>query len=130
MTITPMAFHVLAKPTGPICDLDCDYCFFLSKELLYPGDRFRMADELLSTYLRQLLEAHRTPQVTVAWQGGEPTLMGLDFYRRAIEVQERYRKPGMSFENTIQTNGTLLTTTLQDNYLQEACAAAQDEGNG
>ena len=92
MTNTPMAFHVLAKPTGPICDLDCDYCFFLSKELLYPDDRFRMADELLSTYLRQLLEAHRTPQVTVAWQGGEPTLMGLDFFRRSVELVEQMRK--------------------------------------
>ena len=71
------AYHVLAKPTGPICNLDCEYCFFLSKELLYPGDRFRMADELLETYLRQLLESQRAPEVTVAWQGGEPTLLGV-----------------------------------------------------
>ena len=63
---TPPAFHLLAKPTGPICNLDCEYCFFLSKEMLYPGDRFRMADEMLETYLKQLLEAHRTPEVTVA----------------------------------------------------------------
>ena len=70
---TPPAFHLLAKPTGPICNLDCEYCFFLSKEMLYPGDRFRMADELLENYIRQLFEAHRTPEVTVAWQGGEPT---------------------------------------------------------
>ena len=60
-------FHVLAKPTGPICNLDCEYCFFLSKEMQYPGDRFRMADELLETYLRQLLESHLTVEVTVAW---------------------------------------------------------------
>lgn len=108
MTNTPMAFHVLAKPTGPICDLDCDYCFFLSKELLYPGDRFRMADELLSTYLRQLLEAHRTPQVTVAWQGGEPTLMGLDFFRRSVELVEQLRQPWQQVAYTIQTNGVSL----------------------
>ena len=77
----PPAFHLLAKPTGPICNLDCEYCFFLSKEMLYPGDRFRMADELLETYIIRLLESHRTPDVTVAWQGGEPTMMGLDFFR-------------------------------------------------
>jgi uncharacterized protein len=55
---TPAAFHLLAKPTGAVCNLDCSYCFFLSKEMLYPGSRFRMADELLETYLRQLIEAH------------------------------------------------------------------------
>jgi uncharacterized protein len=67
-----------------------------------------MSDEVLEAYIRQLIEAHQTPQVTVAWQGGEPTLMGLDFYRRAIELQKKYARPGMTFENTMQTNGTLL----------------------
>ncbi|HEY7939579.1 MAG TPA: radical SAM protein, partial [Acidimicrobiales bacterium] len=105
----PAGFHVLAKPTGPICNLDCEYCFFLSKEALYPGDRFRMGDELLDTYIRQLLESHTTPEVTIAWQGGEPTLMGVDHFRRAIELVEQYRRPGQTVEHTIQTNGTLLT---------------------
>ncbi len=105
---SPEAFHVLAKPTGAICNLGCSYCFFLDKEELYEGSRFHMSDEDLDRYIRQLIAAHSSPTVTVAWQGGEPTLMGLDFYRRAIEIQERYRKPGMVFENTIQTNGTLL----------------------
>ncbi len=105
----PAGFHVLAKPTGPICNLDCEYCFFLSKEALYPGDRFRMGDELLDTYIRQLLESHTTPEVTIAWQGGEPTLMGVDHFRRAIELVELYRRPGQTVEHTIQTNGTLLT---------------------
>ena len=104
----PPRIHMLAKPTGAICNLACSYCFFLDKELLYPGSRFRMSDEVLENYIRQLIEAHRSPQVTVAWQGGEPTLMGIDFFRRAIELQEKYRKPGMTFENTMQTNGTLL----------------------
>ena len=80
----PPAYHVLAKPTGAVCNLNCEYCFFLSKEQLYPGSRFRMSDELLETYIRQLIESHRTLEVTIAWQGGEPTLMGLDFYRRAV----------------------------------------------
>ncbi|AKB12167.1 Putative arylsulfatase regulatory protein [Methanosarcina thermophila TM-1] len=99
---------MLAKPTGSICNLACAYCYFLDKEALYPGSKFCMSDEVLENYIRQLITAHRSPQVTVAWQGGEPTLMGIDFYRRAIELQEKYRKPGMNFENTMQTNGTLL----------------------
>lgn len=105
----PLAFHVMAKPTGAICNLDCEYCFFLSKELLYPGDRFRMADDLLVTYIRQLLEAHaQAPEVVVAWQGGEPTLMGLDFFRRTIEIEREFAVPGQRVLNTLQTNGTLL----------------------
>ncbi len=87
ITDAPPAFHLLAKPTGAVCNLDCSYCFFLSKEMLYPGSRFRMADELLEAYLRQLIEAHaRVPEVQIAWQGGEPTLMGLDFFRRSVEL--------------------------------------------
>lgn len=108
-TTPPPRIHVLAKPTGAICNLDCEYCFFLEKERLYPGSRFKMGDELLETYIRQLVESHRSNRVTVAWQGGEPTMRGIDFFRRALEFQEKYKKPGMIFENTLQTNGTLLT---------------------
>ncbi|HET6445032.1 MAG TPA: anaerobic sulfatase maturase [candidate division Zixibacteria bacterium] len=104
----PVAFHLLAKPTGAICNLDCAYCFFLEKEMLYPGSKFRMSDELLEQYIRQLIESHKINNVMVAWQGGEPTLMGLDFYRRSIELEEKYQRPGMTFLNTMQTNGTLL----------------------
>ena len=105
----PRAFHLLAKPTGAVCNLDCTYCFFLSKEMLYPGSRFRMADDLLDAYLRQLIEAHAgAPEVVVAWQGGEPTMMGLPFFRRSVELAERYRRPGQRIMHTIQTNGTLL----------------------
>jgi uncharacterized protein len=103
-------FHVMAKPTGAVCNLDCEYCFFLSKEMLYPGSRFRMAADLQETYIRQLLESHaRAPEVVVAWQGGEPTMMGLDFFRRSVELEQRYARPGQKILNTIQTNGTLLT---------------------
>ena len=105
----PEAVHILAKPTGAICNLACSYCFFLDKELLYEGDRFRMSEQVLETYITSLIAMHRTPEVTVAWQGGEPTLMGIPFYRKAIELERRTAKPGMSFLNTIQTNGTLLT---------------------
>ncbi len=102
-------FHLLAKPTGAVCNLDCEYCFFLTKQALYPGDRFRMADTVLEAYLGQLLDGHPDGEVTVAWQGGEPTLMGVEFFRRAVELAERLRRPGQRLQHTIQTNGTLLT---------------------
>ena len=101
-------FHLLAKPTGAVCNLDCKYCFFLSKEMLYPGSRFRMADELLETYVRQLLESQPGPEVSIAWQGGEPTLMGLDFFKRSVEYAERHKRQGQTISYTIQTNGTKL----------------------
>ena len=105
----PPAFHLLAKPTGAVCNLDCSYCFFLSKEMLYPGSRFRMADGLLETYLRQLIEAHsRAPEVAIAWQGGEPTLMGVEFFRRSVELADSILQPGQRAAYTIQTNATLL----------------------
>src|SRR6476619_7422606 len=92
---TPSSFHLLAKPSGATCNLDCTYCFFLSKEMLYPDARSRMTDEILEQHIAQLFAGHRTPEVTVAWQGGEPTLMGLDFFRRSIEIEAKYRKPGV-----------------------------------
>lgn len=101
----PRAFHLLAKPTGATCNLDCKYCFFLSKELLYPDSRFRMTDEVLEVYICELLEAHQEPEVTIAWQGGEPTLMGLDFFKRSVELVRKYRRPGQQVAYTIQTNG-------------------------
>jgi uncharacterized protein len=105
----PAAFHLLAKPTGAVCNLDCSYCFFLSKEMLYPGSRFRMAEDLLELYVQQLIEAHASsPVVMVAWQGGEPTLMGVEFFRRSVELAQRFLQPGQRIEYTIQTNATLL----------------------
>ncbi|MFO1395241.1 MAG: anaerobic sulfatase maturase [Steroidobacteraceae bacterium] len=104
----PPGFHLLAKPSGATCNIDCTYCFFLSKQSLYPNDQQRMSEATLETYIRQLLESHRTPQVTVAWQGGEPTLMKLEFFRRAVELVEEYRQPGQTVQHTFQTNGLLL----------------------
>ncbi len=105
---TPPGFHLLAKPSGSTCNIDCTYCFFLSKEALYPNEKSRMSDATLDAYIRQLLESHRTPTVTVAWQGGEPTLMKVEFFRRSIELVEKYRRPGQVVEHTFQTNGILL----------------------
>ncbi len=112
----PPAFHLLAKPTGAACNLDCAYCFFLDKEVLYPGSKFRMSETLLEQYIRQLIESHQSEAVNIAWQGGEPTLMGLDFYRRTMTLVEKYRRPGMSFLHTMQTNGTLLDDEWVDFY--------------
>ena len=107
-TDAPAGFHVLAKPTGPVCNLDCEYCFFLSKEALYPDSRFRMTPEVQEQYVRQMVRSQQVEEVVIAWQGGEPTLAGLDFFRRGVELAERYRRPGQRVLHTIQTNGTRL----------------------
>jgi len=108
------AFHVMTKPRGAICNLDCKYCYFLSKERLYPDSDFRMSDTLLDEYTRQYIEAQQVPDVTFAWQGGEPTLMGLDFFRYAVELQQKHAKPGMRITNALQTNGV----TLDDEWCE------------
>lgn len=102
-------FHVMAKPTGAICNLDCEYCFFLTKEELYPGSDFRMHDDVLRAYLTQLLAAHAgASEVVVAWQGGEPTLMGLPFFEQVIALERELARPGQRILNTMQTNATLI----------------------
>lgn len=102
-------FHVMAKPSGPSCNLDCSYCFYLEKEALFPERKQRrMSDAVLEAYIRNTIAS--TPQwspVLFAWQGGEPTLLGLDFYRRAVALQRKYGE-GRKIENTFQTNGTLI----------------------
>jgi len=108
MNTPPPSFHVLAKPAGARCNLACRYCFYLPKAQLYAGGNFHMSDDLLEEFLRQYIEAQQLPAVTIAWQGGEPTLMGLDFYRRSVALAERFARPGMQVGYTIQTNGTLL----------------------
>jgi uncharacterized protein len=102
------AYHALIKPTGAVCNLDCAYCFYLSKEELYPGSDFRMSLETLEQYIRQLTESHPGPEIPIAWQGGEPTLMGLDFFRRMVRIAERWKQPGQEIQYSIQTNGILL----------------------
>ena len=105
----PAALHVMAKPTGAICNLDCEYCFFLSKDQLYPGSGFRMEPHVHEAYISQLLAAHEAAgEVVVAFQGGEPTLMGIEFFRRTLALEEKLRRPGQKVLNTLQTNGTLL----------------------
>jgi uncharacterized protein len=102
-------FHIMAKPYGPICNLDCTYCYYLEKENLYAQSShdFRMRDDVLDNYVRQYIETHPSDSIQFAWQGGEPTLLGVGFFERAVELQKRYAN-GKKIENALQTNGTLL----------------------
>lgn len=116
-SIDPMAgivpsqsgFHAMAKPSGPACNLDCSYCFYLEKEALFPGKKMRrMSDEVLEAYVRNTIASTpRSQPVMFTWQGGEPTLLGLDFYRRAVELQ-KIHGDGRRIDNGFQTNGTLI----------------------
>lgn len=101
-------FHAMAKPTGARCNLRCDYCYFLKKKSIYPNSVFRMSDDIMERYIRQTIGGQKAPEITIAWQGGEPTLMGIDFFRRAMTTEKKYTQPGMKIEHTIQTNGVLL----------------------
>jgi uncharacterized protein len=116
------AFHLMAKPCGPQCNLACGYCFYLPKKALYPKSGFRMPDTILEAYVQQTIEGHLVPEVTFAWQGGEPTLLGLTFFKKVLELQKKYCRPGMVIRNTLQTNGILLDQTWcrflrQNNFL-------------
>jgi len=105
---TPQGIHLMAKPVGPLCNLDCSYCFYLEKEAFFPRkERFRMSDAALEAYVRGYIEAQGTPVVEFTWQGGEPTLMGVDFFRKAVQLQKRHGA-GKTVRNTLQTNATLI----------------------
>jgi uncharacterized protein len=99
----------MAKPSGSACNLDCSYCFYLEKEKLYPQERRpRMSRPVLEAYIRQTLASQPGPEVRFTWQGGEPTLMGLDFYKDAVALQRALVPPGWTVHNAFQTNGLLL----------------------
>jgi len=104
----PPGFHVMAKPAGPSCNLRCEYCFYLEKHALYAdAPDLRMSDEVLKAYIRKVIAGQDITEIVFAWQGGEPTLLGVDFFRRAIRFQRQYAG-GKKITNTFQTNGTLL----------------------
>ena len=106
--VAPPGIHIVAKPIGPACNLNCEYCFYLEKQALYgAGGDYRMPDEVLSTFIRSYIEAQPTPVVEFVWQGGEPTLLGLDFFRRVVELQRPFARR-KTITNSLQTNGTLL----------------------
>ena len=102
-------FHAMVKPIGSLCNLDCTYCYYRHKEeLLHHSAAPRMSDEILEHHIRQYIEAQTGDEVVFSWQGGEPTLLGLDFFHKVVELQAQYKKPSQSIENDLQTNGTLL----------------------
>lgn len=104
----PVAFHIMAKPVGPVCNMDCTYCYYLEKDKIYKETRnFRMPDDILELFIRQYIESQDIPNITFTWQGGEPTLLGLDFFKKVITLEDKY-KNGKKIENAFQTNGTLL----------------------
>lgn len=99
--------YVMLKPVGSRCNLACNYCYYLEKGKLYPGQA-PLSEELLETFIRQYIEAQTMPEVLFTWHGGEPLLLPLSFYRKALELQQRYAR-GRQIDNCLQTNGTLLT---------------------
>jgi uncharacterized protein len=102
-------FQIFAKPVGSICNLDCRYCYYLGKEYLYPdGAPVRMPDDVLENYIVQHIEATPGPEVAFSWHGGEPTVLGLDYFRKIVSLQRRHTPAGHRVTNGIQTNGFLL----------------------
>jgi len=102
-------FHAMIKPVGAACNLNCTYCFYLHKrELLDQPAAPRMSEAMLEEHIRQYIEAQNGDEVVFSWQGGEPTLLGLDFFRRVVELEQRHKKPFQRIENDLQTNGLLI----------------------
>jgi uncharacterized protein len=121
--VSKTPFNIITKPIGPICNIDCAYCFYLEKTKLYPRTKsFKMNEDVLEQYVRQYIEGQPedTPEISFGWQGGEPTLMGIPFFKSALQFQKKYKRPGMNIQNSVQSNGTLLNddwgTFFHDNH--------------
>lgn len=109
----PMAFNIMLKPAGSLCNLDCQYCYYLDKKEIYGGREPVMSEEMLETVVREYIKANDVPEVTFNWHGGEPTVLGIDFYKKALDFEKKYAD-GKTIHNTLQTNGTLLTQQWAD----------------
>jgi uncharacterized protein len=101
-------FQVFAKPAGPLCNLSCQYCYYLEKIRLYEGCSLRMPEILLEEYIVQHIEASSEPVIRFSWHGGEPTILGLDYFRKIVALQEKHKPANQLILNGMQTNGTLL----------------------
>ena len=102
-------FQVFAKPGGSVCNLDCHYCYYLKTERLYSkGESFHMPESLLEEYIIQHIDASSSSVINFSWHGGEPTILGLDYFRKIVELQRKHHPPNQRITNGIQTNGTLL----------------------
>ena len=101
-------FHIMAKPIGPVCNLNCEYCFYLEKKALFAeNENYRMSDKVLKAFVQKYIRSNDIPEIPFAWQGGEPMLMGLDFFKKAVRLQKQYSH-GKKITNALQTNGILL----------------------
>ena len=99
------SFHIMTKPTGSICNMDCTYCFYLEKEKMYEdANDWRMNSKVLESFIRQYIEAQRSREIYFTWQGGEPTLLGLDYFKNVVKLQQKYAA-GKNIYNAFQTNG-------------------------
>ncbi len=110
-------FNIISKPIGPLCNLHCDYCFYLSKEELFPGENrsdFIMSPEIREKFVKQYIQSQPegTKEVVFGWQGGEPTLLPIDFYEDILRLQNKYNTKGLEIRNSLQTNGTLITDDM------------------
>ena len=113
----PLAFNLMIKPAGSLCNLDCHYCYYLDKAEIYGGRQPRMSLEMLEKLTKEYIAANDVPEVTFNWHGGEPLVMGLDFYKKAVEFQKQYAD-GKIIHNTLQTNGTMITRETADFFAQ------------
>ncbi len=113
----PVAFSTMVKSAGSACNLDCHYCYYLDKALQYGGKQAVMSDELLESYTKQYIEANDVPEVTFCWHGGEPLLLGVEYYRKAIEFQKLYAGEKI-IHNTLQTNGILVNEEWCDFFTE------------
>lgn len=105
---SPRAFNVMTKPIGAICNLNCTYCYYLEKKALFPDKKeWKMNDVILETFVRDYIAAQEVDRVDFVWQGGEPSLLGIDFFRKALELEKKYAN-GKKITNAFQTNGTLI----------------------
>jgi len=120
MAQTSREFQIFAKPVGAICNLDCHYCYYLKNEHYYPKGSFRMPEDVLESYIVQTIEATPTPVIRFSWHGGEPTLLGLDYFRKVVSLQKKHQPSDRKLLNGIQTNGV----TLDDEW----CRFFKEEG--
>lgn len=111
MVVVALPFHIMAKPTGSACNLECRYCYYLEKARFTGaglGSHKRLDGERLEAFIRDYIASQDAEEITFAWQGGEPTLLGTDYFREVVALQRRHCPPGKRIANALQTNGTLL----------------------
>ncbi len=106
--VTPPSFNVMVKPAGPLCNLDCTYCYYLEKKNIFAGSPgYKLEEDLLERFIKDYIESQDVPLVSFVWQGGEPALLGVDYYKKAVEIQQKYAGD-KKIENSFQTNGLLV----------------------